>query len=83
MKKFVFEGVLPTERTLFGDVELSIEDGGSAKIATFDNGNSDELFVRLQSGTEKVDYTTDKYVHADFDSMAGKKVRITVEVVED
>ena len=83
MKKFVFEGVLPAVRTSCKGVELSVEDGGSAKIATFYDGNSDELFVRLQSGTEKVDYITDKYVHADFDSMAGKKVRITVEVVED
>ena len=61
--------------------DISIEDGGAAKIADLDdmlvNGEEHSpFFVRLQSWDDLA------FNHETLDAMHGKKVRITVEVLE-
>lgn len=68
MKK-VFEGKLELE---------SVDDGGQARIATINEENPDpheEMFVRVQSWDEGL-------AHKQFMLFEGKRVRVTVEVVE-
>ena len=89
VSKYIFEGIMPLTTTNHLDpydkniAELTTEDCGMAKIATFDNGNSETMFVRIQSGTEEVDPETDEYIHHDFDKLLGKKIRITVGTIEE
>jgi len=70
--KFVTEGYVIIDM---------VEDGGAAVIAEsfpIETGNSDEengLFVKLQSWDEDT-------VHADFNLIRGKKVRITIEEID-
>jgi hypothetical protein len=64
--------------------DISTEDSGAAKIADLDDEESTgspEFFVRLQSYNDNFD-STDKQMHPTMDALAGKKVRITVEVIE-
>lgn len=94
MVKYIFEGIVPAERGMNEDdsAELSIQDGGHAKIATI-SGNSpsmfvrvqswESMFVRVQSWEDERDAVSGEYTHADFNKMLGKRVRVTVEVVED
>jgi hypothetical protein len=67
---FIFEGVVDPER----------EDGGMALIDTDDftdevSGLTDTLFVRLHSWDESG-------AHPEMTALRGKRVRITVEVIE-
>jgi hypothetical protein len=69
MEKIILEGV----------VECKKEDGGQALIAEVGDvvGNKDsEFFVRLQSWDENRE-------HPEMNSFKGKKVRVTVEVIEE
>jgi len=56
---------------------FSTEDGGCAKIAEVcPNDFADEgIFVRIQSWSEKHNHDT-------LDKLEGKKVRVTIEVVD-
>ena len=51
------------------------DDGGRALIQQFDDAADDGLFVRLQSWSEKKE-------HPAMEALIGKRVRITVEVVD-
>lgn len=56
---------------------ITIEDGGQAKILTFET-DSDTIFFRIRSWNENNN-------HSDFDSFvekfAGKKIKITIDEV--
>lgn len=62
-------------------IETSTEDGGAALIAEpipFDTLNSDEdngMFVKIQSWDEDTE-------HTDMQKLIGKKVRITIEIID-
>jgi hypothetical protein len=83
MTKFIIEQKFPKAPVHFtkakeGEAELDSEDGGCALIATLD-GNEEKdagIFVRVQS--------YDEYKkHEDFSKLLGKKIRVTIEVVEE
>jgi hypothetical protein len=73
VKLFVVEDTITLE---------SVEDGGQAMIAeaiSFDTLNSNDdnfMFVNIQSWDEDIE-------HTDMKNLIGKKVRITIEVLED
>lgn len=67
-----------TGRVVFdetGVVEVESEDDGQALIAEISDGADEGLFVRLQSWSESRH-------HPAMDEMRGKRVRVTVEIVE-
>lgn len=67
MKK-IFEGLLEVE---------SIDDGGQAMIAVINGSDVDEqMFVRVQSWDETLQ-------HPQFKMFKGKKVRVTIEVIDN
>jgi hypothetical protein len=54
----------------------SVEDGGAARIATIADDRDDScLFVRIQSWDELSR-------HEEFRELEGKKIRVTIEVIE-
>lgn len=57
----------------------SPEDGGQARIANVDEGGTDNscLYPRMISWDESTDR-----LHEDFKACVGKKVRITLEVID-
>lgn len=61
------------------DADIDEEDGGRAKIAHFTGDDkrdaAEGLFVKIQSWSESGE-------HVDFDAMIGKRVRVTVEVLD-
>jgi hypothetical protein len=65
MKKFVFGAFIKQ-----GDV--SVEDGGCAKIVRLNGACIENLFIRLQS------WNDDKE-HPEFDYLIGRRVRVTIE----
>jgi hypothetical protein len=58
-----------------GTVEIKEEDGGQAMIATIEDENVPEFFLRLQSWSEE-------RRHIVMRSLAGKRVRVTVETID-
>lgn len=75
----VFEQVLTLD-------DVRVEDGGQAKIIQIDgvgpHGEPDDglpLFLRLHSYAEDGDGTD----HAEFDGMIGKRVRVTIEIIDE
>ena len=60
-----------------GTVEIKEEDGGQAMIATIEDERVDEFFVRLQSWSEESPRR-----HTVMRSLAGKRVRVTVETID-
>jgi len=59
------------------EAPVDVQDGGQAQIVEFFSSNMGEgLFVRLQS------WDPDRE-HADMALMMGKRVRVTVEILED
>lgn len=64
------------KKTFIGlSTDVDIEDGGCAKILHLADDGHEGMFVRLQSWSESGD-------HTDLDQFIGKKIRVTVEVVE-
>lgn len=67
------------KKVFIGKLEIeSVDDGGQARIATINDENPDpheEMFVRVQSWDEGLE-------HAQFKLFEGKRVRVTVEVLE-
>jgi hypothetical protein len=65
------------EQTL-KESEVKREDGGQALIATIDDGSDEDtgIFVRLQSWDESTE-------HKLFNQLINKKVRITIETIEE
>lgn len=59
------------------DFEIeSVDDGGAARIANLSNQDEDScLFVRIQSWDELLR-------HDEFREFEGKRVRVTIEVIE-
>jgi hypothetical protein len=58
--------------------DVSEEDGGCAKILDIDDdgtGAEEGMFVRVQSWSEEGE-------HPDFDNLIGKRVRVTIEVLD-
>lgn len=57
--------------------DVDVEDGGCAKIVYLDEseGSEEGMFICLKSWTENG-------IHTDLDKFIGKKIRVTVEVVE-
>jgi len=53
--------------------EVHVEDGGQAKWTQLDDGKEMGVFVRLHSWGD----------HRHFDSLVGRTVRVTIEVVDD
>jgi hypothetical protein len=91
--KFIIEGTV-------GADDLSVEDGGAARIATVepdgDDGNESGIFVRVQSWDEEFcNGETPVPSHPDFEKLFGKvigrrftaegkkRVRITIEILEE
>lgn len=77
MEKFIFEGKVDTE----------FEDGGSAMKAVVSGEqnifNGSEVFVIIQSWDEKgIRAKTENQSHSLIKSIEGKKVRITIEVID-
>ena len=58
-----------------GTVAITEEDGGQAMIAAIEDENVPEFFVRLQSWSEE-------RRHIVIRSLAGKRVRVTVETID-
>lgn len=54
---------------------VDIEDGGRAKILSLDDNSEVGLFVRVQSWDETKE-------HKDFNQLLGKRVRVTVEILD-
>lgn len=67
MKLFVGQGILKPE-------DVDVEDGGCAKIISIEPPEGC-FFVRLQSWDETREHTI-------FNKMLGRKVRVTVEILE-
>lgn len=64
--------------------EIEVEDDGAAQIVSLDDlesTGSEEFFVRLHSFNDDFD-DTDKSMHPTMDSLKGKKLRITIEVLD-
>lgn len=57
-----------------GPMSVDVEDGGKAKIGTI--YSEGDLFVRIQSWDEGCE-------HTEFAKLDGKKIRVTIEVVEE
>lgn len=66
--RFVIEGSLPRKN-------IDVEDGGQAMVGEVIDGVEEGFFVRLHSWSEKLD-------HPVMQKLAGKRLRITVEVIE-
>jgi hypothetical protein len=64
------------------EVELCREDGGQALIVTPDNGKERGMFLRLQSWEDSPAHEQPG-AHAEMMSLLGKRVRLTVEVLDD
>ena len=58
-----------------GTVEIKEEDGGQAMIATIEDENVPEFFLRLQSWSEERRHIVMRH-------LAGKRVRVTVETID-
>lgn len=90
MSKITFEGKLTEDH-------VDVEDGGLAMIAEPDwkvEGGDDKIFVRIQSWDESIennpmyDYEDSREVraklgHESMHSLIGKKIRVTIEVIEE
>lgn len=65
------------ETAIFGLENLQREDGGCALIESIGTEGDEEtgIFVRVQSWDETKE-------HKDFNALKGKRVRVTIEVVE-
>lgn len=57
--------------------DIAIEDGGRAKIIQIDagDGNDNGMFIGLHSWDETLQ-------HKDFNDLIGKKIRVTIEIIE-
>lgn len=69
-----------------GEAEVDVEDAGMAKIATLTPGEGDPsaMFVRLQSWDDPSERGQDgDPVHPTFDELLGRRVRVTVELLDD
>lgn len=77
--KIVIEDVIGTK-------DVSVEDGGRAKYVSLGCDalglDQDGVFVRLHSWIEKADRFGEMN-HKQFDAFIGKKVRVTVEVIDE
>ena len=62
---------------LEGTVDTTEEDSGQAMIAHIEDDRVDEFFVRLQSWSEESPRR-----HTVMRSLAGKRVRVTVETID-
>jgi hypothetical protein len=71
MSKFTFEEVFDNKNAM-----IEREDGGCAMIGTISDNADVGMFVRIQSWDEGKE-------HKDFKSLLGKKIRVTIEVVEE
>lgn len=85
MTKIIMEGQI-------SEKDVSVEDMGMAVILDPDwktQGCDEHLFVRIQSYNENLDFSKDnkyeraKAGHASAHALIGKKVRVTIEVIED
>ncbi len=70
MKKFVYEEMFDEKNAM-----IDVEDGGCAMIAHIEDEADVGMFVRIQSWDESKE-------HKDFKSLIGKKIRVTIEVIE-
>lgn len=62
------------------DEDISVEDGGCAKILfVAPTDGEDGIFARIQSWYENPD---DPKAHQEINQLLGKRVRITIEVIE-
>lgn len=57
--------------------DVDTEDSGCAKIVDVapDDDQEDGMFVRIQSWSDSTD-------HPDFDKMIGKRIRVTIEILD-
>lgn len=78
MFRFVLVGVI--DRTV--DSTIDVEDSGQALIAQID-GDDPNFFVKLQSWDESAVDTDGTVGHRIMNSLRGKRVRVTVEVIDD
>ena len=69
--KFIFEEKFDDENAM-----LSVEDSGCAMIGDVCDNEDSGMFIRIQSWDETKE-------HKDFKSLIGKKIRVTIEVVEE
>lgn len=69
MSKIVIEGQIRPE-------QVDVEDGGMAMIGQPDEESLHPFFVKLQSWDETKQHTT-------FKNFIGKRVRVTVEIIDD
>jgi hypothetical protein len=74
--------VVTTFEQVMLPTEVNVEDSGAAKIWEPDTENA--MFVRLQSYDETA-WIDNKAAdsHPEFNSLIGKTVRITIEVLDD
>jgi hypothetical protein len=74
--------------------QLEIEDGGAAVIYAVDDGKHDGMFVQLRSWAEldqRITGLSDpetqvsklRAAHPEFNRFAGRRIRITVETVDE
>lgn len=90
MEKMIFEATVPTS-------ELKVEDNGCAIILDPEwktQNTDDKIFVRIQSWDEDIydnplfddkmsRQEKSKLGHESIHSLAGKKIRVTIEVIEE
>lgn len=77
-KKIVLEGVIDPR-------DVDVEDGGCARIFALSDSRVERFFVCLHSWSEEQfgqPLRVRAGKHPEFDSLVGKKVRVTVEVVD-
>lgn len=65
-----------------GLVEYTKEDSGQALIATIYEGGPKDMFVRIQSWETEDQNTDKKPEHKTARSLEGKRVRVTIEVID-
>lgn len=56
--------------------QVDVEDSGCARIAVLDPDDYGQLFVKLQSWDEECN-------HPEFNEFYGKRVRVTIETLDD
>lgn len=77
MENIILEGFIDP-------MEVETEDGGASKIILIGADIEDEgMFIELKSWDERIWEGKDTpEIHKDFKSLVGKKVRVTIEIIE-
>lgn len=75
MAKIILEGKINPE-------DVDTDDGGCAKIFHLEDDRVKRLFVRIQSWSESLEWSSKAGTHPEFDELIGKRIRVTIETID-